>query len=300
MGLTAFLNGLLTLAVLAGLFKGTIQTLAQPYVTIHRLQINSMGSSPFRSIFLPSLVSSGLAFAVITLPLSLANRVPTWVSPSPTRGDLISPLDNSAKPVIRYIGVAIIGSVATGMVTADVLRRLYRRKRAMSDAPAPFESPTSETPIQEDSSARFNEPVSSAMGSSMRLNPQGSLTTKLARSHTVVRFKGYTQEGHVDGLELTPITLDDLVQLDADSPPVEIPILTFLDQVDPAHLDTGDAMVFGVRYQNKYYCLWRSTPNQEQAMGWARRLTRQHRDVIVTQNNQAQYSLWYVPPKHLR
>lgn len=262
-----------------------------------------MGSSPFRSIFLPSLVSSGLAFAVITLPLSMANSVPTWVAPSQSRGDLVSPLDNSAKPIIRYIGIAIIGSVGTGMITADVLRRIYRRQRALTEAPAPFETPAGEaTTIQPRSSVSFNGqvPAPTGVGSSMVLNGQSLLATKLAPGHTVVHFKGYTQDGNVDGLELAPIALDQLVQLDADIPSVDIPILTFLDQVDPAHLATGDAMVFGVRYQNKYYCLWRSTSEPERAMGWARRLIRQHRDVILTQNGEAQYSLWYVPHKHLR
>ncbi|NEZ57275.1 hypothetical protein [Adonisia turfae] len=263
-----------------------------------------MGSSPFRSIFLPSLVSSGLAFVVITLPLSMANSVPTWVSPSQARGDLVSPLDNSAKPIIRYIGLAILGSVGTGMITADVLRRLYRRQRALAAVPAPFEAPLIEptTTSEEKTFTSFDDSVSPSMavGSSMTLNGQSLLATKLAPGQTVVHFRGYTQNGTIDGLELKPISLDELMQLDADVTPVDIPILTFLEQVDPAHLDTGDAMVFGVRYQNKYYCLWRSTSDQEKVLGWARRLIRQHRDVIVTQNSEAQYSLWYVPPKHLR
>ena len=262
-----------------------------------------MGSSPFRSIFLPSLVSSGLAFAVITLPLSMANSVPTWVSPSQSRGDLVSPLDNSAKPIIRYIGIAIIGSVGVGMVTADILRRIYRRQRALSATPAPFESPTSEASIQEEPFTSFDEQASSSsmgVGSSMTLNGQSLLATKLAPGHTVVHFKGYTQNGNTDGLELQPVALDDLLQLDADNTLVDIPVLTFLDQVDPAHLDTGDAMVFGVRYQNKYYCLWRSTDDKDRVLGWARRLIWQHRDVIVTRDSQANYSLWYVPPKQLR
>ena len=261
-----------------------------------------MGSSPFRSIFLPSLVSSGLAFAVITLPLSMANSVPTWVAPSQSRGDLVSPLDNSARPVIRYIGIAILCSVGTGMITADVLRRIYRRQRALTALPESFEVTAAKSAISYEDQSFFEEQLSSAggVGSLTTLNGQSLLTTKLAPGQTVVHFRGYTQNGSVDGLELTPVTLDELVQLGADAPSVDIPILKFLDQVEPAHLDTGDAMVFGVRYQNKYYCLWRSTLDLDQAMGWARRLIRQRRDVIVTQNDEAQYSLWYVPPKHLR
>lgn len=263
-----------------------------------------MGSSPFRSIFLPSLVSSGLAFAIITLPLSMANSVPTWVAPSQSRGDLVSPLDNSAKPIIRYIGIAIIGSVGVGMVTAEILRRFYRKQRSLTATPVPFEAPVNDvkTFIPEEPSVTFDESIVSTMGmgSSMTLNGQSLLATKLAPGHTVVHFKGYTQNGNVDGLELTPVALDELMQLDADTPLIDVPILTFLDQVDPAHLDTGDAMVFGVRYQNKYYCLWRSTEDKARVIGWARRLTRQHRDVIVTEDGQANYSLWYVPPKQLR
>lgn len=263
-----------------------------------------MGSSPFRSIFLPSLASSGIAFAVITLPLTLANSVPTWVAPSQSRGDLVSPLDNSAKPIIRYIGIAIIGSVGTGMVTADVLRRIYQRKRALAAVPVPFEAPASGSEMtsqQLEVSKSLEEQLPASVGAgSSSLNKQGLLAKKLVPGHTIVHFKGYTQGENVDGLELTPIGLDEIVQLDADLPPVDIPILTFLEQVEPAHLDTGDAMVFGVRYKNKYYCLWRSTTERERAIGWARRLLRQHRDVILTRNNQAQYSLWYVPHKHLR
>lgn len=235
----------------------------------------------------------------------MANSVPTWVSPSQSRGDLVSPLDNSAKPIIRYIGIAIIGSVGTGMITADILRRIYRRQRALSATPVPFEAPTSELPLQAEptkTNISFDDQITPAMGvgSSMTLNGQSLLATKLAPGHTVVHFKGYTQSNRVDGLELTPVALDELIQLDGDKPAVDVPILGFLDQVDPTHLDTGDAMVFGVRYQNKYYCLWRSTADQSRAIGWARRLLRQHRDVIVTQNSQAHYSLWYVPPKHFR
>lgn len=261
-----------------------------------------MGSSPFRSIFLPSLVSSGLAFAVITLPLSMANSIPTWVAPGQTTNVLVSPLDNSTKPIIRYIGIAILSSVGVGMLTADILRRIYQRQQALADAPSPFQTTVSESEAVENQSAGFNESISNAMGrdSSMSLNGHSLLATKLAPGHTIVHFKGYTQGGHVDGLELSPIALEKLMQLDSEVPPVDIPILTFLDQVEPAHLDTGDAMVFGVRYQNKYYCLWRSTTDQDQAMGWARRLIRQQRDIILTQNNQFQYSLWYVPPKQLR
>ncbi|NEP61326.1 MAG: hypothetical protein F6K31_30950 [Symploca sp. SIO2G7] len=214
---------------------------------------------------------------------------------------MVSPLDNSAKLIIRYIGVAIIGSVATGTVTADILRRIYRRRQATAKAPNPFETVIDVT-TAEKTRGSFDEPItaSNGAGSSMRLNGQSLLDTKLAKGHTVVHFKGYTQDGHVDGLELQPVALDELVQLDADIPPVDIPILKFLEQVDPAHLDTGSSMVFGVRYQNKYYCLWRSTTDYEQVMSWARRLIRQRRDVIVTQNSQEQYSLWYVPPKYLR
>ena len=230
-----------------------------------------MGSSPFRSIFLPSLASSGLAFAIITLPLSMANSVPTWVAPRQARGDLVSPLDNSAKPIIRYIGIAIIGSVGAGMITADILRRIYQRQQALSATPAPFESSADNTaPSLEESSAIFDAPMSTAMGaSSSNNNRQSLLATKLAPGHTVVHFKGYAQKGSADGLELAPVALDELMQLDAEAPPVAVPILTFLDQVDPTHLDTGDAMVFGVRYQNKYYCLWRSTEDKERVVGWA-------------------------------
>ncbi|MEM8610678.1 MAG: hypothetical protein AAGF93_01575 [Cyanobacteria bacterium P01_H01_bin.105] len=263
-----------------------------------------MGSSPFRSIFLPSLVASGLAFAVITLPLSMANSVPTWVSGRQSRGALVTPLDDSTKPIIRYIGIAILGSVGTGMISADILRRLYRRQRALSAVPTPFELSSSENTLhqQPPSLTDFDESVPSAMAvdSAMTLDGRSLLATKLAPGQTVVHFRGYTQNGDVDGLELTPIALDELMQLDAAVPAVNIPMLTFLDQVEPTHLDTGDAMVFGVRYKNKYYCLWRSTSEQKQVMGWARRLVQQHRDVIVTQNNESQYSLWYVPPKHLR
>ncbi|ESA32324.1 hypothetical protein N836_27425 [Leptolyngbya sp. Heron Island J] len=236
----------------------------------------------------------------------MANSVPTWVMPSQSRGALVSPLDNSAKPIIRYIGIAILGSVGTGMITADILRRIYRRQRALSAVPAPFDaSIVSDTTTRQEKpplSKGLDEQLPAAMGvgSSMTLNGQSLLATKSAPGQTVVHFRGYTQNGNVDGLELTPIALDELMQLDTDAPSIDIPILRFLEQVEPAHLDTGDAMVFGVRYQNKYYCLWRSTSDLEQVMGWARRLTRQNRDVIVTQNTESQYSLWYVPPKQLR
>ncbi|MBT9311892.1 hypothetical protein [Leptothoe kymatousa] len=233
----------------------------------------------------------------------MANSVPTWVSPGQARGDLISPLENSAKPIIRYIGIAIIGSVGTGMLTADILRRFYQRKRMLDAAPEPFEVSSSSSPIPEERiSSDFDEvlPTSLGVGSSMTLNGQSLLATKLAPGHTVVHFKGYTQQDSVDGLDLDPVALEELILLDADDPSIDVPVLMFLDQVEPAHLDTGDAMVFGVRYQNKYYCLWRSTDKHEQVMGWARRLIRRQRDVIVTQHEQGQYSLWYVPPKHLR
>ena len=260
-----------------------------------------MGSSPFRSIFLPSLVTSGLAFAVITLPLSMANSVPTWVAPGQVRGELISPLDNSAKPVIRYIGIAIIGSVGAGMITADILRRFYRRRRSLSATPVPFETSTASARETSASYTDFDQQMpSAAVGSSTALNGQSLLAKDLAPGQTIVHFKGYTHNGNVDGLELAPIALDELMRLDEDSISAEIPVLTFLEQVAPPHLESGNAVVFGVRYQNKYYCLWRTTEDQDRAIGWARRLIRQHRDVIVTQNSQTNYSLWYVPPKQLR
>ncbi|MEM6254527.1 MAG: hypothetical protein AAF821_16545 [Cyanobacteria bacterium P01_D01_bin.156] len=232
----------------------------------------------------------------------MANSVPTWVSPGQARGELVSPLDNSAKPIIRYIGIAIIGSVGTGMLTAEMLRRFYRRKRMLAAAPEPFESRASpmnvQSEVQTSTFEKVLTPSSLAMGSSMNLNGQSLLATKLAPGHMVVHFKGYTKQDRMDGLELSPMALEDLIQLDTDGP--DVPVLRFLEHVEPAHLDTGDAMVFGVRYQNKYYCLWRSHSDKERVIGWARRLIGQNRDVIVTQQQHEQYSLWYVPPKHLR
>jgi uncharacterized protein YjbI with pentapeptide repeats len=92
---------------------------------------STMGRSPFRTIFLPAIATSGLCFAIVTLPISWLNVQPKWLNPHPVASSALDvseviPEKHAAKGLIRYIGLAIIASVGTGVSTAEVLRRLSK------------------------------------------------------------------------------------------------------------------------------------------------------------------------------
>ncbi|MEO1590368.1 MAG: hypothetical protein AAFU71_03635 [Cyanobacteria bacterium J06632_22] len=86
-----------------------------------------MGQSPFRSIFIPSILAAGATFVAVTLPLSLSQSVPRWVALGSLQRQDIPVPEQSTKPVIRYIGFSIVASVAAGVATAELLRRWQKR-----------------------------------------------------------------------------------------------------------------------------------------------------------------------------
>jgi len=91
-----------------------------------------MGRSPFRSIFIPSILAAGATFAAVTLPLSLNQSVPRWVALGALQRQDIPVPEQSTKPVIRFIGLSIVASVAAGVATAELLRRWQAHPRNMA------------------------------------------------------------------------------------------------------------------------------------------------------------------------
>ena len=203
------------------------------------------------------MATSGIVFAVVTLPLSVSNSVPQWVTPR--RADVVTPLDNSAKPIIRYIGVAIISSVGSGIGVAEVLRRMQQRRRLSQ-----LVSEVQEHQEQASSAADERElPVTKP--------PAAVLGYHLQSSSLQV-----PQE-----------------RLQAAAAPAAEQVLDFPGDVTPEHMMLNGVRIFGVRYGKRHYRLLRSTASKETLLHWSQGLKQQGAELLLTYDGDAQYSLWY-------
>ncbi|WP_143467755.1 hypothetical protein [Leptolyngbya ohadii] len=101
---------------------------------------SSRGVQPGHSI-LTAIVVGSAVFSAMTLPLLMQKPVPIlmdfppqWSESSPAQMDR-----ETRNSIIRYMGIAIVASVGTGMGAVEILRRQYRAKQRLQNAEAEFQ-----------------------------------------------------------------------------------------------------------------------------------------------------------------
>lgn len=229
-----------------------------------------MGQSPFRSIFIPSILAAGVTFTAITLPLSLSQSVPRWVALGSLQRQDIPVPEQSIKPVIRYIGMSIVASVIAGVAAAELLRRWQKR-------PAP--------PVADQSTTQSTLPEwSTASPEPLAHLSEGKAGVSLDELLALVDTHAPSSTGPIIDNEPsapTETSNPDKPVLPASKSLAEIwhdcPVerLIFPDQVIPLHVrvpiqqETQDSAItnasaaehitFAIAHRGQYYCLAHST-----------------------------------------
>lgn len=268
-----------------------------------------MSQSPFRSIFIPSILAAGAVFAAVTLPLSLNRSIPRWVALGSLQRQSIPVPERSTKPVIRYIGLSIVVSVAAGVATAELLRRSQKRppNRAGALAFAPEDAPK---PVEDLLVTTVNGPMADEPSFEALLAHAAEVSREFTAQNIATR-----QEGVPITQPFQPHPVGSLVSATPNEPTNQFEYLSFPDQVSPVHVrlpaPTGplpaspgpplDAVTskgqvaFAIAYRHSFYCLVRSTPHSALAQQWAQQFSDQSIDFVLSQQD-GLFAIWQHQP----
>ncbi|MEL7501400.1 MAG: hypothetical protein AAFN18_02940 [Cyanobacteria bacterium J06554_6] len=268
-----------------------------------------MSQSPFRSIFIPSMLAAGAVFAAVTLPLSLNRSIPRWVALGSLQRQSIPVPERSTKPVIRYIGLSIVVSVGAGVATIELLRRWQKRppNRAADLAFAPEDVPKSvaDSPVTTVNGPMADEPSFEVLlAHAAKVSGEFTAQNIAARQGCVPVAQAF--QSHPVG---------PLVSATPNEPTNQFEYLSFPDQVSPVHvslpaptdplpastgapLDAGNSqgqVAFAIAYRHSFYCLVRSTPHSAVAQQWAQQFSDQSIDFVLSQQD-GLFAIWRHQP----
>lgn len=235
-----------------------------------------MDDSPFRRIVLPALLASGVSFAGLTWPLAsdhaarFSEQLPSplgrWADSA-----LITPQHKEFS--IRYIGFAILSSVAIGIGTAEAMRSQQRRvqhRQGLLDKV-----------LAEASSL---DTLSSPAAESSQPHGLGGVEAKAALDWaSPLRMSSVSEE-----LELK--------QQQGSREMLAIPI----DRQSLYHLDRGDQnCCLAVAVEGEFYSFYRSRPNLDRARSLVQYLQRRGQQAIATWDDIG-YVVWVHRPSAAR
>lgn len=233
-----------------------------------------MDDSPFRRIVLPALLASSAGFAVLTWPV--ASDYGTVVSqrlPHPLSHWADSALITSQHKEfsIRYIGFAILSSVAIGVTTAGVMRRQQtrhqRHQRLLKDALA-TPDPIAVTSAVEEVSDRPATPLGEVVNSAAIAPHRPTLDwAELLRS---------------------PAPEEPALAAAVLSTPTEAHQICQIREVSQHHC-------LALKMGNEYYRFYRQRPSLERTQALVQQLQRQGQRAIATRDGSG-YVVWVHQP----
>lgn len=245
-----------------------------------------MNSSPFRHIVLPALLASSAGFTLLTWPMTSTDAVQIAAKlPAPVTNWLISsPITEQQKEFsIRYVGLAILSSVAIGLGTAEAMRtrqvRLQRRQ-TLTDL--------------------NREPAATDWNQSLEMTPAIALhPAQVARSEA--------GEIDADSGDETPSGLDwsALIQAGAEVPqstlplPVAQPLLLATHSYQPCRLQVGGQRCLAIQVEGEYYRFYRRRPTLDKAQAVATGLQQQGITPLLTHDDKG-YIVWNHEPNAQR
>lgn len=287
-----------------------------------------MPRSPFRSIFLPAIVASGAVFATVTLPLSVMNAAPKWLSPWSTPTAVITSPEKSARPIIRYVGLSIVLSVGAGISVAEAMRRLTAHRRlAQPSTPFSGHPDVNQTnAVDKDDSPSLSAKTTEA-DVTYALQPTvdfGQLiqATSAATSPELGWDQTSREDDDVDKTTiLAPLKSQSHSRLAPDFTDeawVILPAETIQQwlhlqvptQVLESNLSSKSwpqstpapsrirptKIMFGLCHDNRYYGLIRHTTDRATLSCWVKQFSDQDKTVVITQHGQ-QYRIWQAVPE---
>lgn len=271
-----------TLSGLLRILKGSPRGRSLPFSVF-----SVMDDSPFRRIVLPALLASGVGFAGLTWPLAsdhaarLSERLP---DPLGRWADSALITYQHKEFSIRYIGFAILSSVAIGIGTAEAMRSQQRRLQHRQGL---LEKVLTESDL--------DRPLAEASSLDTRSAPEagpsqphglGDAEAKAALDWaSLLRVPAVAEE-----LDLEPEPGPEAREM------LAIPI----DQQSLYHLDGGDQnCCLAVAVEGEYYSFYRSRPNLDRARSLVQYLQRRGRQAIATWDDSG-YVVWVHRPSAAR
>ncbi len=240
-----------------------------------------MDDSPFRRIVLPALLAAGAGFAGLTWPLAsdhaarVSERLPDPLSRW-TDSALITYQHKEFS--IRYIGFAILSSVAIGIGTAETMRshqgRVQRRQGLLDKvlAEADQDRPLADASSLDTLSAPGAEPS--------QPHRLGGVEADAALDWaSLLRVPSVSEESDAEAGELLAIPID---------------------QHSLYHLEGGDQnCCLALAVEGEYYSYYRSRPNLDRARSLVQYLQRRGQQAIATWDDSG-YVVWVHRPSAAR
>ncbi len=233
-----------------------------------------MDNSPFRRIVLPALLASSAGFAALTWPMASDRAVQVSAQlPQPLSHWVNSALitDQHKEFSIRYIGFAILSSVAIGVGTAKAMRvhqgQVQRRQTLLEQALS------GEQPAVE--------------GDRLTINP---LEAADAVDRTAsASAKGAATVANLDWTSLLHSTPEAQVEAEL--------LSSSMDEHRLYHIQGADrCRCFALAVEGEYYRYYRNCPNLDKTQALIKQLRRQGKAALATRDDSG-YVVWVHQPE---
>lgn len=247
-----------------------------------------MDDSPFRRIVLPALLASGVGFAGLTWPLAsdqaarVSERLP---DPLGRWADSALITYQHKEFSIRYIGFAILSSVAIGLGTAKAMRsrqgQVQRRQGLLDKVLAEVDQdPPANVSSLDTLSAPGTEPSQSHRLGGVEADAALDWTSLLR----VPSDSDYSEKESESGLEKGAGEM------------LAVP----MDQHSLYHLEGSDQnCCLALAVEGEYYSYYRSRPNLDRARSLVQYLQRRGQQAIATWDDSG-YMVWVHRPSAAR
>jgi len=242
-----------------------------------------MDDSPFRRIVLPALLASSTGFAALTWPLASDHAVQVSAHlPEPLSRWVDSALvtHQHKEFSIRYIGFAILSSVAIGIGTAEAMRSRQGRSQRRQSLLREALSTDSDRPLADpvDIDYATSEAPAETAGAEAALATTSDCSAPLLDWASLLNTSAATNPEEPAPREagLLPTALDDHN-------------LYHIQGVDQGHC-------LALALEGNYYRYYRNRPNLDKARGLVQQLQQQGKKAIATWDDSG-YVVWVHEPE---
>lgn len=222
-----------------------------------------MNSFPLRQLILPAVLVASGVFSVLTLPLALYRPNSVNVELPFFEGELQPVFESGNRDLaIRYVGCAIVTSVAAGVATVELKRRSHNHRQAALEA------------ALKQSEDSLNPPIEQTL-------------TAFAPAPTIFDSVDEYFAAAASATELPSLVESDKLEV-LDNP----------DRYQTCRIQVPetDRRFFAILVNGDYYRLFRARKTKEKATQMADRLRQRGDRVMLTATPQG-YALWIWEPE---
>ncbi|MBD2093159.1 hypothetical protein H6F67_25265 [Microcoleus sp. FACHB-1515] len=221
-----------------------------------------MSSFPLRQLILPAVIVASGVFSILTLPLVLYRPDSVDIKVPFSEDELHFVFEGGNRDLaIRYVGVAIVTSVAAGVTTVELKRRSHNRKEAALEA-----------------ALQRSEAV-----------------LDVAAPEVVASFSSPAVYDSVDEyFAAAAVAIEPEPAIEPD----KLEILTNSNRYETCRIQVPntDRRFFAILVNGEYYRLFRARKTKEKAIEMADRLRERGDRVMITEMSQG-HALWIWEPQ---